>query len=262
MPAPLYHDRRGAGAACGGRRATLVAMSCTEAIEGLYAALRPYRSGRNRVSGCPCCVSEEDEWALLARPLRELPPEHLSGFAFSALSTWGGARDLKHFLPRICELLAAPRPLPVDAQIVFSKLPQADFAAWPAAEREAVAAFLCAAFDESLSTYPSAGNDPQTWLESAGLALGDVGPLLRRWAAREDGAAASHLAELITGRAEEILGGRLRFVWWQGEGGAVASWLREEGPRALLLRCFERDPAAPPASDWALALDTLELLPR
>ena len=75
------------------------------AIAALYDAFASYGLA-DVVEGCPCCVSAEDQARLRSKPLRLLIDGDLGGFAFSALSTWGTLHDLKHFLPRILELVA------------------------------------------------------------------------------------------------------------------------------------------------------------
>ena len=104
-----------------------------DAIDHLYAIFGSYRVGR--VTGCPCCVSPEEEARLHSRQLRELSGDDVGSFAFSALNTWGTLTDLKHFLPRILELYAAGE-LRTESQVIYGKFVQEG--PWPADEREAL----------------------------------------------------------------------------------------------------------------------------
>lgn len=120
------------------------------AIERLYATFACYRRPAI-VDGCPCCVSAVDQTRLHARPLRELDDAELRRYAFKCLTTWGTVNDLRHFLPRILELVAAGA-LTVDPQVVFGKLEYGEWERWPEVEREAILGFLDAWFEQHLET--------------------------------------------------------------------------------------------------------------
>jgi len=64
-----------------------------------------------------------------------------------ALTTWGEVTDLKHFLPRILELLAqldATQDWAIDGELIASKLRYADWRKWPADEQDALTQFFLA----------------------------------------------------------------------------------------------------------------------
>ena len=122
--------------------------SLEDAIERLYGVFARYRRPAV-VEGCPCCVGAADQAKLHARPLRALGEEELRRYAFKALTTWGTEDDLRHFLPRILELVASSG-LGVDPQTVLGKLAYGHWERWPEDERAAIRAFLDAWLEETL----------------------------------------------------------------------------------------------------------------
>ncbi|MBY0373940.1 MAG: hypothetical protein K2Q23_08085 [Bryobacteraceae bacterium] len=109
-----------------------------EAIERLYSTFGSYPL-RDRIDSCPCCRGQQETRHLHTKALRDLTPEDLGPYAFRAMTTVGDVDDFRHFLPRILELVAE---LPVDPEVVLSKLTYAKWTEWPAGEIEAVRAYL------------------------------------------------------------------------------------------------------------------------
>ena len=93
----------------------------TEAIQELYRVFKPYQV-RRHPEGCPCCVSDSDKRRLFSKPLSDLSPDDLGRFAWKALTTWGTVEDLKHFLPRLLELVAIDECAPFEREVLFGKL--------------------------------------------------------------------------------------------------------------------------------------------
>ena len=94
------------------------------------------------VDGCPHCVLEADHSALHSVKLRALSAVQLERFAFKALTTWGSLEDLKHFLPRMLELLPHDLGTRVDAPILLGKLARGAWSSWPAEEVIALRRYL------------------------------------------------------------------------------------------------------------------------
>lgn len=105
-------------------------------IDTCYLQLSCYQLNRN-IEGCPCCVSEEDKYRLLSKPLKLLSADDLYKFTFKAITTWGEASDFKHYLPRILELVFTEAST-IDIELLHSKLIQARFFEWPETEQQAV----------------------------------------------------------------------------------------------------------------------------
>jgi hypothetical protein len=138
-------------------------------------------------------VDPSEDLRLLGRPLRSLPPDDLSRYAFKALSTWGGAEEFRYFVPRLLEC-AADDTLGVDPEIVFGKLVTAGWHGWSGPERAAIEAFLAAWWVRTLA-------DPQAAAGTALCCLGgtevDLDPFLERWGRLESVQAVRHLHEFV-----------------------------------------------------------------
>lgn len=113
-----------------------------QAIADLYETFAVYRL-RQWTDPCECCHRPEKEARLHAVPLWALTDEDLRDFAFSSMTTWGDARDFKHFLPRIFEL-AAYGDLDVDLALLGDKLRDAGLPLWSAAEAATITAYWSA----------------------------------------------------------------------------------------------------------------------
>src|SRR5262245_1923681 len=98
------------------------------AIERLYSLFSGYRADLTDRSPY-ANISEADVARLQSRRLRELTINDLDRYVRSALTTWGGVEEFKHFLPRIFELIVR-RPGAIDP-LVFEKLEAAAWEAWP-----------------------------------------------------------------------------------------------------------------------------------
>ncbi|MDP5210916.1 hypothetical protein [Microbulbifer sp. 2205BS26-8] len=111
------------------------------AIENAYTTFARYPRSAD-ISGCPCCVSEEDQKALRRAPLRELTSNDLDRYAIKAMTTWGGDEDFKHFLPRLLELIATNAPLAHCSEVIAGKLVEAEWHRWSEPEQNAVVLFF------------------------------------------------------------------------------------------------------------------------
>jgi hypothetical protein len=167
------------------------------AIEELYAVFAAYPL-RSWTEPCLHCHTHEDERAVHRYPLRQLGPEDLAGFAGDSLMTWGEVVDVKHFAPRIFEILATdgfPGDYP-DTETVVGALDRGDWQSWPRAEKRAVDRFLLAWWRTHLSAYP-ARQPVDTVLSAIATAVVDMAPYLDVWAQAGGPAPVLHLAELL-----------------------------------------------------------------
>ena len=217
-------------------------------IEAVYAAFAS--DPLTETAGCACCVSPADQARLRRAPLRELEADDLERYAFKAMSTWGDARDYRHFLPRILELAVSGEHrdrLGLDLGVIGRKLEAAGFAAWRAVERDAVAALFRGAWTATL-----ADPDLATSTIEISVALATVVPfaeLLARWA--ETPGTELHVAAAIMD------------VWTMSAGPLRASlraWLRDPARGAQLEAAFVAALDTPIADDLARARDQWELL--
>ncbi len=117
------------------------------AVEAAYRTFARYRVGnRLRVCHCPVCMTEETERQLVATPLRRIPADLLAEFTNSAHDTEADqpeADELRHFLPRYFELIAAGDPPDgLGLEICLRRLGRSGFrAVWPKAEIDCIDAF-------------------------------------------------------------------------------------------------------------------------
>ncbi len=236
------------------------------AVEALYAAFKRYKLARV-VYGCPHCTSEADQHRIRARPLRELGATDLQRFAFKAMTTWGDADDLRHFLPRLLELVARFGSVgDTDGEIVLGKLNYAHWENWPPKERAAIRAFLWAWWQWHLNApTPADGR----WSEPDALAMiavveGDLTPYLSAWMTEEAGPKAWRLfAEFVNDHAAHWLG--LIVKPWNAflEGSdpqvaQVGTWLADRATLAAAERAFFRFADEPWAGELSDAVRLLE----
>ena len=114
------------------------------------------------------------------------------------MTTWGNVEDFKHFLPRLCELLAinsASGP-PIDLTSLMGKLEYANLPEWPDDERAAVVQFMLALGIDTLSSFPSTISIADVVWAAARTGQ-NLSSLLESWLTCVQPAPAQHLAEFV-----------------------------------------------------------------
>jgi hypothetical protein len=121
-----------------------------EAIHRLYQAFKPYSP--MGMEHCDCgCIDPNDVALLYAAPLASLSPEALASYHGSALYTWGEIHHYKHYLPRVCELIARlDHKFLVDIDDLSAKLQYAKWQKWPQTEKEALLYFFTALWEHKV----------------------------------------------------------------------------------------------------------------
>ncbi len=172
--------------------------SLQRAVADLYARferypLRPY------TEPCEHCFTRDEERVLHGRTIRQLSPQELAQFAESAMLTWGDTADLKHFLPRIFEVVATGDFGWPDLEVVYAKLRHADWRTWPDDEVQAVERYLLAKWRHVLAAYPPqpAKHDADTTLCALAQAADELEPFLAAWLDAPGEAPARHLASFV-----------------------------------------------------------------
>ncbi len=202
-------------------------QAVAEAVETLYDVFSLYPLAQ-KVEGCPCCVSAQDEAALHVRPLRRMTAEDLRRYAFKALSTWGDANDFRHFLPRLLELTAEPLNYDVDLEAVTSKLEYANCNQWPEQEQQAVRGYLLALW-QLLLTLPPDAVSLNEYLGAIGQVEEDLAPYLELW---RNGAGDAALDQLMIFADAQISLHKSKLTHWGGrreQMTQVIDWLSEMG---------------------------------
>lgn len=235
-----------------------------EAVRELYRVFKPY-STRRHPEGCPCCVSDEDNRRIMAKPLEELTPEDLGRYSMKALTTWGEVDDLKHFLPRLFELAAARDSGDLQIEVLFGKLRIGLWQAWPEPERVAVRTYFRAVWVECLASAPSSllGEDI---LCAIGCAGDDLLPLTDIWTDCCSESGYEHLVRFLDENSAALLKRRsLANGFWsdaETQGQQVMDWVADSRTLKRLEANFEVNSDANYADTLAVAIDRLGTLQK
>jgi hypothetical protein len=164
--------------------------------------------------------------------------------------TWGGVEELKHFLPRILDIVATGDFGYPDLEVVFSKLRHADWRRWPQQEVRSVEQYLAAKWRTVLGVFPAprlatavrGGHDADTVLCAIGQAVDSIQPSLTAWLEAEGEAPARHLAAFLYDNARCLtLSAGLRNAFWSDrpvQCQQVRGWVREPAVLDRLNRAF------------------------
>ncbi|MBF9221631.1 hypothetical protein [Hymenobacter ruricola] len=203
-----------------------------EIIDAAYQLFAPYMLGSTLDVCKACCVTDAEEQELLRTPLRTVSAAVLdAGFFSSARS--GSEREhweLKHFLPRLLELVAQFDFPMHSTEITFSRLELHRAAQWTDPERTLLQTFAEVFFVQCLGEYPLPGGASLTeLLIMFGLGHFDLAQLLAAWAAARSQSSALHTKDFLL---REIQFGRvgLQLLNPFSEphiNTAVAAWLNE-----------------------------------
>lgn len=173
------------------------------AVEQLYSVFAGYALD-HRSRACAHCVEAgvipaDAEDALHAKPLRALDITALTPYVKEATLGWGSVDDLRHFLPRLLELLAQGH-LELPHHDIASTLARIGWRWWNAAEREAIEAFVRAWWAWTIAAAPPRARDDV--LQSIGALIGEVASFLNFW--RE---------EIALRPTPALVSGLLTFLW-------------------------------------------------
>lgn len=195
------------------------------AVENAYRVFARYDL-RGGVAVCRCnvCVAPEIERQLNTVPLREMSSSLLAEYTSSAHSFDGKVEnDLRHYLPRYFELIAAGSPpTTIDEETCLQRLHEAQYPRnWGPRERGAVDGFFLALLRERLATafdidamgYTGYSEDKaEAVLCMAAYAGADLAPLLAAWDEDKGRIATLHLANVVATADWRLK--RLRDTWW------------------------------------------------
>jgi hypothetical protein len=141
----------------------------------------PFRPGfEQRCS--PVTPPDSAEIIALAKPIRRISSAELSRYAFKALTTWGDETDLRHFLPRLCELLCN-NAYPWDPELLLDKLLYANATSWPDNELLLLREFFCAFAPQHAASHRRQVS--QNFFERIVFFCGTE-LVLEQWSARDD----------------------------------------------------------------------------
>lgn len=236
-----------------------------------YDLFAPYTVGKT-LEVCRCCVSDAEERELLETALRTVSRDLLqnayynSARSYSAQELW----EMKHFLPRVLELVSGFEFPCSSTEITFARLDLHQPTGWTANEQVLLAAFALAFFKRCLNLHPLPGGEQLSdLLIMFGLGRFNLKPLLLAWAAADNRASALHftdflLHEVIFGTNQRV---RLRNAFSEPFiNEAVAAWLHDAAVKATFVQrlesCLGNDPAldTATASEMRLAYNLLQKL--
>jgi hypothetical protein len=122
------------------------------AVERVYSVFSRYPA-RPEMSYCTHCVDQQQAAALLATPLREIDAQLMDHYRWNATAeTWGDWDDLKHFLPRMLDLISTGELPDYSPDMLFSSIGyQSRY--WPDDERAAVRVYLDALINASAASF-------------------------------------------------------------------------------------------------------------
>ena len=214
-----------------------------EIIKAAYELFAPYTVGSTLEVCKVCCVSDAEEQEVLRTPLRTVSAAVLNaGYYYSARS--GSEREhweMKHFLPRLLELVTQFDFPMHSTEITLSRLELHRTTQWPVPEITLLQTFAEAFFAQCLGQYPLPGGTSLTeMLIMFGLGHFDLTRLLAAWAAARSQSSALHTAEFLLQEVhfDRVGHHRLQNAFSEPHiNAAVAAWLNEATvPQQLALQ--------------------------
>ena len=210
-------------------------------------------------------MNDADKRRLFSKPLEKLTPDDLGRFAWKALTTWGTVEDVKHFLPRMFELVANDDCAPFEREVLFGKLRLGEWRTWPEDERRTVEMFLDAVWQDCLRS--EAGG---VWLDELlcglGNAVDDLTPYLQSWIECKLRTGYEHLVEFVDWNSATLLKRKhLSNSFWSGAQAQmrqVVNWLASQRTVQTLELTFAAAPEADFSDAVATAADRLSGLQR
>ena len=175
-------------------------MELDKLLKQGYELFAPYAIGSTLRVCKACCVTEAEEKELVSTPLRQVSRSLLQNAYYESARDYSDQelREMKHFLPRVLELVSDFEFPAHSTEITFTRLDLDQPARWTAPEVAFLNAFARAFFQKCLRQYPLPdGSDLAEMLVMFGLAHFELGPLLQTWEDTATPASARHLTSLL-----------------------------------------------------------------
>lgn len=174
----------------------------SQTMDELYQVFEKYPL-RAHIEACDHCYTpteqEELNRILHSMPLRQLSAAELESFWSESVHIMGNIDDLKHFLPRVLELLTTEGGFSyIGPYGVFMKLKGVGWSDWPTEEQSAVRAFINALWNKLLSQeHIPSYSYPHVYLEAFVMILEDVQEFLDVWQKDKSVVSLKHLADFV-----------------------------------------------------------------
>jgi hypothetical protein len=169
-------------------------------VEEAYELFQGYRIGKE-LHLCSHCVSDEEMIQLINTPLREVSAQLMNlSYYFSAHDgTAQELHEMKHFLPRVMELVAHRQDVTHSTELNFDRLQIVGKpGSWSNTEIELLNCFAEEHFLMCITEYPSInGFDAQSVFVMYGYAGLNIEALLNSWLSLESTNAVLHLYDFL-----------------------------------------------------------------
>jgi hypothetical protein len=160
-------------------------MNLEEQIEHSYTLFEKYTIEKTLYVCKRCCVSDSDEAALVNTPLRQITAQQLRCGYFESARNHSDQElwEMKHFLPRVLELMANFEVPDVSPETVFYRLNLEKRDKWPSEELQLLTDYSVLFFEKCLAYYPYSPDDCDisTYLMMFSSAHFDLKPILKSW---------------------------------------------------------------------------------
>jgi hypothetical protein len=211
-----------------------------QALETVYSVFT--ESGRpQRITVCPCCVSEAEQEAMIRTRLRDLSWQQLERYLSAVFLTSCAQEDFRYFLPRLLDLSIHVRwDFECQWELLLGKLGLGAWRTWSKREQEALEAFLRAHFEDIIADSAERGGEIDGFL--CGLARGgvDLNWFLDRLTHPDADTAFFALSHENAGA---LMKGKLANSFWKDHreaGEPIRVWLQSEENAARLARRWTR----------------------
>jgi hypothetical protein len=171
---------------------------------------------------------------MLNRKLSELEADDLGAYSADVFFTVGSAPDFKYFLPRIFELSVRKEFSWPTPEVVFAKLPLANWEQWPDEEKVAILDVVKKKFESLLQDPGSDGSDVDQWICALGRCLPDVTPYLTPLLEQAN---EPKLLAFVERNAAAFTTNKLSNSFWDSapdNEGRVVAWLNQPQIRTML----------------------------
>ena len=176
-------------------------MQLPQIVEAAYTLFAPYTIGQTLDVCKACCVTDAEEKELVGTPLRSVSRDLLDYAYYSSARNYSDRElgEMKHFLPRVLEMVAEFEFPCHSTEITFTRLDLDKAEQWPPAERTLLDAFATAFFRKCLVTYPLPNGEDlgSSLVTMFGNAHFDLPALLAQWAATETTESLLHFKDLV-----------------------------------------------------------------
>ncbi|MGI4872422.1 MAG: hypothetical protein ACRYFX_14740 [Janthinobacterium lividum] len=169
-------------------------------VKAAYELFAPYTIGKTLQLCKACCVTDAEEKALVETPLRQVSRDLMQNSYYESARN-GSDRELwemKHFLPRVLELVTNFEFPCHSTEITFTRLDLNKPEKWTGEEIRLLQDFALAFFNNCLIQYPlPSGDDLIDIVIMFGSAHFDLTDLLQAWENAATPASVLHLTRLV-----------------------------------------------------------------